>query len=425
MRATALVATALFILMAIPATAETEETDHTGTIRSWAPNYVPLSRSWSSITGTNPYDQSGGFNRGVGDVNGDGFDDVITSAKGAGKHGEVYLIFGRGAGMPNDDLLSVADVKFTGESGCESLGCASGAGDVNGDGFDDILMSDFYYSSGGVSKRGKAYLFFGKADGWASEYSVSQAAASWIGERADDWAGFLTTGVGDVNNDTYDDIIIGSMCYDSVENNDTGKVYLIFGREKGWSNNVILDASFFSYFGEMEEQYMGRPGSVAGVGDMNGDGFDDILFGGFMYTDGDRKYVDRTYLILGKAHGWKKNASISNNCDASFNGYKVGDRSCIVGGRGDINADGFDDILISGYGTNGRNGSVYMFYGKSSGWKQNTSVLDADRIYNCSDGSSLGESITILGDVNLDGFDDIAIGAPELSHINADEGGFS
>lgn len=236
-----------------------------------------------------------------------------------------------------DISLEKADASFikTGSGGTGGWRCGA-AGDVNGDGFDDFLTGSPY------SAQSKSYLILGKALGWSQNMDISNADVSFIQEEANDWVGRSVSGTGDVNWDGYDDFLIGAPGND-------GQCYLFLGKRSGWSKEISLsdaDASFIGNGGWIGD-------SVVRCGDVNGDGYDDILMGAHK-SSGEK---GETYLFLGKSSGWSIDISLSS-ADASFTGEYVGDHSGIaIGGGGDINGDGYDDILIGADGND--DGSDY------------------------------------------------------------------
>jgi len=384
-------------------------------IDKWTTDMNISDVSEASFLGENSDDISGHSISGVGDVNGDGFDDLLIGAPGnkdgGNGAGQTYLIFGKANGWSMDINLSNAGASFIGEESDDRSGnTVSDAGDVNGDGYDDILIGAPGNGEGGV-EAGQTYLIFGKSNGWSMDNDLSNADASFIGENSEDCSGCCVSGAGDVNADGYDDILIGAK-YNDDSGQNAGKSYLIFGHATGWGmNNDLADADV-SFVGENEIDFSGY--FVACNGDVNADGFSDILIGARENSDG-ASYAGKTYLILGKASGWKKSISLANS-DASFIGEGNGDRSGnTVTFAGDVNGDGFDDILISSR-RNGdighASGKTYLIFGKASGWTKNTNLANADASFrgeNPRDSSAC--SVSPAGDVNGDGFDDILIGA--------------
>ncbi len=373
-----------------------------------------LSDSQASFLGEDAGDFSGASVAIAGDVNGDGFDDILIGAYQDEESntwaGQTYLIFGKPSGWTRDMSLSSADASFVGEDENDWSGYSvAGAGDVNGDGFDDILIGAYKDEDGGT-EAGQTYLILGKASGWMMRVNLSNADASFIGEEANDQSGFSVAGAGDVNGDGYDDILIGAPGNDeSIA--EAGQTYVIFGMATGWAMDTNLSNADASFLGEAFQDASGW--SVAGSGDVNGDGFDDILIGA-IYNDQGGSNRGQTYLILGKATGWTNDISLTN-ASASFWGESDEDRTgeCVAGG-GDVNGDGYDDILIGCFARNSGRGKAYLMYGKASGWTNDTLLSNSDASYLGEDtGDYSGDSVAIVGDVNSDGFDDILIGAPQ------------
>ena len=289
-------------------------------------------------------------------------------------------------------------------------GSVAGLGDVNGDGYDDILIGAYGDNDAG-RLAGQTYLILGKATGWYMDTDLSASDASFWGEGEGDRSGYSVAGAGDVNGDGYDEILIGAKSNDECVN-EAGQTYLILGKATGWMMDTDLSASDASFRGEDAGDHSGT--SVAIAGDVNGDGYDDILIGAYgdAYTG---STIGRTYLIFGKATGWDMDTDLSTS-NASFLGEEKGECSgSTVTGAGDVNGDGYDDILIGAWRDDeggDYSGQTYLIFGKAFGWAMDTDLSKSDASFLGEDaGDGAGNSIASAGDVNRDGFDDFLIGA--------------
>ncbi len=376
-----------------------------------------LSEASASFWGEDANDQSGCCVAGAGDVNGDGYDDILIGAygddDGGSDAGQTYLIFGKASGWAMDTDLSLSSASFRGEDADDESGSSvAGAGDVNGDGFDDILIGAKGDEDGGGTNVGQTYLILGKASGWSMDTDLSGSSASFWGEDSGDYSAYSVSGAGDVNGDGYDDILIGAEGDDDM-GTEAGQTYLILGKASGWAMDTDLSASSASFRGESSFDFAGC--SVDGAGDVNGDGYDDILIGAVQNDEGG-SWAGQTYLVLGKASGWAMDTFLSGAA-ASFIGEDSNDQSGYsVAGAGDVDQDGYDDFLIGGYGDEDGGsmaGQTYVILGHATGWTKDTYLSSAS-------GSFIGEDpddfsgfrVAGAGDVNGDGYDDIFIGAP-------------
>lgn len=386
----------------------------------------PLSEADASFIGESAGDNSGYSVASAGDVNGDGFDDFLIGAYGKDggglggtNKGITYLILGSGANWGMDFNLSQADASFLGEAGLDLSGFSvASAGDVNGDGLDDFLIGALLNTVGGNNDAGKTYLILGRvmAD-WGSEFDLSQADASFIGEASSDWSGAHISSAGDVNGDGLDDFLIGAEGKDGDPGYNMGATYLVLGRAAAdWGINYSLSKADASFIGETPLDYSGY--SVASAGDVNGDGMDDFLVGTLLNFKNEGKDDSQTYLILGRAAAdWGINYSLSQ-ANASFVGEARFDFSGhSMASAGDVNGDGLDDFLIGAHDNSEAgyfSGQVYLLLGKVAadwGMDFNLSQADASFIGEAAFDVS-GFSVASAGDMNGDGLDDFLIGAP-------------
>ena len=362
----------------------------------------PASFELSALDGTNGFvingidanDYSGAVSH-AGDVNGDGVDDVII-----GSRRESYVVFGNNSGFPSSLDLSTLD----GTNGLviNSGGSFSGAGDVNGDGIDDLI----------ISTNGKSYVVFGNNSGFPSSLDLStlDGTNGFVMTNS----GFRVRGAGDVNGDGFDDVIIGSSRSDPNGNADAGESYVVFGTNTGLSSldlSALDGTNGFVINGIDANDYSGS--SVNGAGDVNGDGFDDLIIGA--------PGTNESYVVFGSDSGFSSSLNLSSL--NGFNGFvinRVGieDGSGIsVSGAGDINEDGIDDLIISVFtlSLGPITSECYVVFGKGGSFSQSLdlSVLDGSNgflVNGVTPVFSGGFSVSGAGDINDDGIDDLIIG---------------
>jgi flavodoxin len=371
---------------------------------------VSLADADASFIGDGIYNKSGTSIAGAGDINGDGYDDILIGAP-EGNEGKVYIFFGNQTGNWSPDMsLTEANASFLGEFDGDRAGsCVASAGNINNDAYDDIIIA----ASGYDGNTGKVYLIFGNGteSDWTMDMSLGNADGSFIGEHQNHQAGSSLAGIGDLNNDTYDDILIGARTGGSSQE---GETYLIYGNQSNYfSINMSLSNANASFEGENAYDLAGA--SVAGAGDINNDGYNDILIGAphFNASSGNE---GKTYIYFGNGteSDWTMDMSLAT-ADASFIGESEDDDSgSSVAGAGDINNDGYNDILIGAPNLNDARTYLIFGNGTKSDWTMDMSLGAADASFiveNTQDGS--GSSIEGAGDINNDGFDDVLISAPD------------
>ena len=397
----------------------------------------------STLDGTNGFrldgvtigDQSGYSVSDAGDVNGDGFDDVIIGSRSSGGGGLSYVVFGKANGFASNLTLSALDgsngFRLTGIDPSDRSGrSVSSAGDVNGDGFDDIVVGAAYADPGGNSAAGESYVVFGKAAGFAANLALAALDGS-NGFRIDgislvDLSGGSVSSAGDVNGDGFDDVLIGARGADQGLYSNAGESYVVFGKATGFASSISLSgldgSNGFQISGIAFDDGSGR--SVSSIGDINGDGVDDILIGASAADVNGNINSGESYVVFGKTTGFTAFLNLAN-LDGT-NGFRLGgtfahDQSGFsVSTAGDVNGDGIDDIIVGAFSAdpngNSAAGKSYVVFGKAGGFASGVALGSLDG----SDGFQIngidatdysGKSVSAAGDVNGDGFDDIIIGA--------------
>jgi FG-GAP repeat len=385
---------------------------------------------------------SGSAASGAGDVDGDGYPDLLTGAFNAGftgsgypdGWGETFLVFGASSLAHPIDLgaLSGTDgVRLVGAGQGDFSGqSVSGAGDVDGDGHADFLIGAAGADAGGA-ESGETYLIFGST---ALSHPIDLGTVSGtVGLRingidAGDESGRVA-GAGDVNSDGFDDFLIGAPDADG------GEAYLIFGGPSiphpldlgalNGTNGVRFDSA---------GTYDNSGWAVSGAGDVNGDGLPDFLIGAYGAWVGMQTAFGNTHLIYGSpslTHPFDL-GSLDGTDGVTFVGIDQGDMSGhSVSGAGDVNGDGFGDLLIGApladWGSDDAAGESYLIYGAPSlAHPFDLSTLDGAtgvQFDGVIDFGECGHSVSAAGDVNGDGLADMLFGAPQADMGSGDEVG--
>ncbi|MBI2474959.1 FG-GAP repeat protein [Candidatus Uhrbacteria bacterium] len=366
---------------------------------------ISLTNADSKFTGKTDNDNAGWSVAGVGDVNDDGVDDLAIGAPGDDDGGPgagaVYVLYGP---LENGNVLLVdADLKLTGEIGDDNAGWSvAGVGDVNDDGVDDLAIGAPGDDDGG-SGAGAVHVLYGPLS--SGNISLSDADIKLTGEIGDDNAGWSVAGVGDVNDDGVDDLAIGAPG-DDDGGSGAGAVYVLYGPLS--SGKMSLTKADLKLTGKASADYVGW--NVAGVGDVNDDGVDDLAIGAIDDDDGSSG-AGAVYVLYGPL----ENGNVSlTKADLKLTGTSVNDNvGRSVAKAGDLNHDGIDDLAIGATGDDDGGsgaGAVYVLYGPlASG---NISLANANLKLTGEAGTNYaGWSIAGAGDLNHDGIDDLAISA--------------
>jgi hypothetical protein len=309
----------------------------------------------------------------------------------------------------------------------------SGAGDVNNDGYADVIVGAPYADPNSRSSAGAAYVIFGKASGFNTIDLASFASgfSGFIiqGAKASDFAGSSVSGAGDVNGDSYDDIIVGSSWADPNGRSDAGTAHVIFGKANGIDTTGGIATSVFRTI-DLASFTSGSSGfiiqgaeaddltgdSVSKAGDVNGDSYDDIIIGSRWANPKGRSDAGTAHVIFGKADDFRTIDLASFTSGSSgfiIQGAKASDLTgTSVNSAGDINIDGYDDIIIGAV----RAGTAHVIFGKADDFRtidlaSFTSGSSGFIIKGAVAGDSTGASVSSAGDINGDGYDEIIIGS--------------
>jgi hypothetical protein len=314
---------------------------------------------------------------GAGDVNNDGYDDVVVGAYledgGQSEAGRAYIFNGQTGNLLH--ALESPNGEASGMFGCS----VSAAGDVDNDGCDDVVVGA-WHEDGGALEAGRAYIFGGQTGDLLRTLQSPDAEDSGLFGRC-------VSGIGDANNDGYADVVVGALCEDGGAT-DAGRAY-VFSGQTGAVLHVLESPGL--------EAYGDFGCSVSGAGDADNDGCSDIAVGAFL-EDGGATNAGRVYVFSGQTGSL---IHVLQSTDPEVGGEFGGSVSC----AGDVNGDGCDDVVVGAHGESSLAGRAHVFSGQTG------VLLHTFQSPNPENLGHFGFSVSGIGDVNGAGYDDLLVGA--------------
>ena len=377
------------------------------------------------LNGIDERDLSGNSVSSAGDVNGDGYDDLIIGARradpGGDDEGETYVVYGGASAPGTGGVLELSTLDGTngftlnGVDRSDYSGASvSSAGDVNGDGYDDLIIGAYGPYAG---DGGKTHVVYGGASAPGTrgvlELSALDGTNGFTLNGIDEYddSGISVSSAGDVNGDGYDDLIIGAYQADPGGNAE-GETYVVYGGAGAPGVNGVLELSAldgtngFTLAGIDATDRSGV--SVSSAGDVNGDGYDDLIIGARV-ADPNGDNSGETYVVYGGASapgtaGVLDLSMLDGSNGFILNGIDASDFSSnSVSSAGDVNGDGYDDLIIGARSADphgSSSGETYVVYGGKTGTESTAPVT--------AQGTAAADNFT--GNGGADSFTDIATG---------------
>jgi hypothetical protein len=386
-----------------------------------------------------------------GDLNGDGLSDLLVGAAGGTVNGtsvgKVYVVYGQ-VGLGGTGSFNLANLDgsngfaLLGIDTSDGAGSSLSAGDINGDGIDDVVIGAPEADHNGKREAGETYVLFGRSSGFPSVLPLRSLLPAAGGDGSE---GFVLNGInagdnsgeavataGDVNNDGLTDLVIGAFGADPAGVDRAGESYVAFGRPGTGTGSIVELSSLdgtngFAIRGIDPVDFSG--GSVSGTGDVNGDGIDDLIIGAQGGDPNGDVDAGEAYILFGSdelgSSGSFDPLTLNGSNGFVVNGALYEGAGWSVSGASDLNGDGTDDIVIGPIGASPGGhpaaGRTYVVFGRSGlGSSGSMALADLDgssgfAINGVAANDLSGVATDGAGDFNRDGVADLIIGAYNAS----------
>lgn len=358
---------------------------------SSGPSLEPMQRVLASDG--NMRDYFGLYLSGAGDTDGDGYDDVIVGASGhdgqGSNSGAAYVFHGSPSGLVDELKLAPEELG----SGASFASMVASAGDVDGDGYDDVLVGSPSMESYD-DQIGTAWLFHGSASGLEVETPSLLGAAE---DASYFWYGLGGAGAGDLDGDGVDDVAVAAP-YADIAEVAAGAVFIYLGQPDGipTTSDLVLVASEPGVGDQLGIE-------LAGAGDVDDDGYADLVAGA-PSADGSEVMEGKVYLWRGGPDGPEQGSEQVLTASDAAERDQFG---TVLDAGQDLNADGFDDVVVANQGSTA---SVYLYAGSATGLdaSSETTLSTPDT----TESVLFGDTLALLGDVDGDSVADLLVGAP-------------
>jgi len=390
----------------------------------------------------------------AGDVNGDGFDDVVVGAPGFDApgglfdEGAAFVFLGSANGVIGNNPATAHAAIVGPDANAEFGNSVDGAGDVNADGYDDIIVGAPLENSSGLSTAGAAYVFLGGPGGITAR-RPADAQFKLESKQIEGHLGRTVAGAGDVNRDGFADVVVTAEFYGKpfvppIPNQGSGRLgasFVFLGSAAGivGTSPATAHASILPWLIQTGNQTISGMGAAAdGAGDVNGDGFDDLIVGAINFdktnqqwpgAGADPYFEGAAMLFHGGPNGIARPTVPNRIVEGGTLQSHMGE---IVAGAGDVNRDGFDDVIVGapGYPTSdplllAQEGAAFVFHGSATGITATAAQQANTSFFGNLLAEWMGRSASSAGDIDADGFADIVIGARTFPGAIPDDGTFN